>query len=390
MTTVKPPSPPTPLVWDIFCRVIDNFGDLGVCWRLSADLAHRGHHVRLWVDDASALQWMAPGALQGEWPNVQVLQWRDSQHAASHAALMPADVWIEGFGCEIAPEFIAAQAEFTWAPGLNGSKFPVWINLEYLSAENYVERAHALPSPVMHGPALGQTKYFFYPGFTEGTGGLLREPGHMESHQQWDSTDAKRNWLTRHGVDWQDENLVSLFCYAPAPLAALLSQWTTQAQKTRLLVSAGRATAAVQAALLSLGPLPPNCPLQITYLPALNQAEFDELLHCCDLNFVRGEDSLVRALWAGKPLVWHIYPQDDDAHHAKLTAFLDVLGAPPSMVQFHRLWNGIEITALEGKMVGRLQTDLETWHRAVQSFRTRLLQMDDLTTQLIEFVLKKR
>ena len=64
-----------PLLWDIFCRVIDNHGDLGVCWRLSCDLAARGQQVRLWVDDASALQWMASGALQGEVPDVRVLPW---------------------------------------------------------------------------------------------------------------------------------------------------------------------------------------------------------------------------------------------------------------------------------------------------------------------------
>ena len=51
--------------WDIFCQVIDNFGDIGVCWRLAADLAARGHQVRLWVDDASALHWMAPQGAAG-------------------------------------------------------------------------------------------------------------------------------------------------------------------------------------------------------------------------------------------------------------------------------------------------------------------------------------
>ena len=115
MTTAQTPSTPAPLLWDIFCRVIDNFGDLGVCWRLSADLARRGHSVRLWVDDASALQWMAPGALQGEWPGVQVLRWEQSHDTPSLATLAPADVWIEGFGCEIAPEFIATRAYSTRA-----------------------------------------------------------------------------------------------------------------------------------------------------------------------------------------------------------------------------------------------------------------------------------
>ena len=390
MTTAQTPSTPAPLLWDVFCRVIDNFGDLGVCWRLSADLAGRGHRVRLWVDDASALQWMAPGALQGEWPRVQVLRWDQAQDTPSLVTPAPADVWIEGFGCEIAPEFIAVRANSTWATGLNDLNFPVWINLEYLSAEAYVERAHALPSPVMQGPAAGHTKYFFYPGFTQGTGGLLREPGLLDAQPHWDDRDAKRRWLAERGIAWDNEFLVSLFCYEPAPLAALLRQWTAQPRSTRLLVSAGRATKAVQAALATLEPLATDSPLQINYLPPLSQTEFDQLLRNCDLNFVRGEDSLVRAIWAGKPLVWHIYPQDDDAHHAKLMAFLGVLQASPSLVQFHRLWNGVETLASEGNLAEWLPADLDAWRSAVQSWRARLLQMDDLTAQLMGFVQKKR
>ena len=382
-----------PLLWDIFCRVIDNFGDLGVCWRLSADLASRGHHVRLWVDDTSALQWIAPGALQGEWPHVQILKWDqtlDAPGLGNHRNLKPADVWVEGFGCEIAPEFIATRAQSTGSSTLNGLNFPVWINLEYLSAEAYVGRAHALPSPVMHGPAAGQTKFFFYPGFTADTGGLLREQGLMHARQRFDENDARRNWLSLHGVDWQGEFLVSLFCYEPAPLAALMQQWAAQPGSTRLMVCAGRATQAVQAALATLRPLPPDGPLQMTYLPMLSQTEFDRLLWCCDLNFVRGEDSLVRAIWAGKPLVWHIYPQDDNAHYTKLLAFWDVLKAPPSLAQFHALWNGLKTMPKGTDSEELLPTDLSTWHSAVQGLQAQLLETDDLTTRLIEFVQKKR
>ena len=195
MTTAPSPLHSAPLLWDIFCRVIDNYGDLGVCWRVSADLARRGHSVRLWVDDASALQWMAPGALQGAWPGVQVLRWEQTLDAETLSTLKPADVWIEAFGCEIAPEFIAVHAHSISATSLNGINFPVWINLEYLSAEAYVKRTHTLPSPVLQGPAAGHTKYFFYPGFTTGTGGLLREPGLMDAHQRFADTDFKRSWL---------------------------------------------------------------------------------------------------------------------------------------------------------------------------------------------------
>jgi elongation factor P len=160
--------------------VIDNHGDLGVCWRLATQLAARGQRVRLWVDDARALAWMAPGAVEGHLAGIQVLPWTRPFHAGmppeAMAQLPRADVWIEAFGCEIAPEFIAFQRHSTLGNGQNRSTDPVWINLEYLSAEPYVERCHGLPSPVMHGPGQGLTRHFFYPGFTPRTGGLLREP----------------------------------------------------------------------------------------------------------------------------------------------------------------------------------------------------------------------
>ena len=111
--------------WDVFCRVIDNFGDIGVCWRLCTDLAQRGHQVRLWVDDATALEWMAPAGYLGERGAVHVLDWEQSKNSALIAALRPADVWVEGFGCEIATEYIAAYA---YPERLNGEKcqtFPV-------------------------------------------------------------------------------------------------------------------------------------------------------------------------------------------------------------------------------------------------------------------------
>ena len=71
------------------------------------------------------------------------------------------------------------------------------------------------------------------------------------------------------------------------------------------------------------------------------------MLWACDFNFVRGEDSLVRAIWAGKPFVWQIYPQDDNAHYAKLEAFLDTYldGAGKEIATHirmaHRSWNDV-------------------------------------------------
>jgi uncharacterized repeat protein (TIGR03837 family) len=383
MQPYNTPSQVQPLLWDVFCKVIDNFGDIGVCWRLSADLASRGHTVRLWVDDPSALHWMAPAALIGDWPGVQVLRWAQSCDAVVLATLAPANVWVEGFGCEVATEFIAAYAYYTGSLGNNEHPHPVWINLEYLSAEAYVERSHGLPSPVTRGQARGWTKHFFYPGFSERTGGLLREPDLLDRQQAFIQSGQRVQWLAQHGVPWNGERLVSLFCYEPTALPALLAGLDVLPEDTLVLVTAGRAAAAVQAAVVQTAPLHH---VRLAYLPALTQVEYDQLLWTCDLNCVRGEDSVVRAIWAGKPLLWQIYPQRDAAHIDKLNAFLNTLNASASLRAAHHAWNA---TGTQNEPTIPL-IDLHAWSQTVLAARACLLQMDDLGTQLIDFVLKKR
>ncbi len=391
------PPNPSSLQWDIFCKVIDNFGDIGICWRLAADLAGRGHRVRLWVDDASALAWMAPGGGAG----IRVLRWTTPLAASDLNALddHPGDVLLEAFGCEVAPEFIANSVGRYCRSGLK----PVWINLEYLSAECYAERNHALPSTLsvaQGGPAAGWTKWFFYPGFTLKSGGLLREPALAQRQAAFDRT----AWLGQQGIAWAGEQLVSLFCYEPPALPGLLRNLADagiNGQPTRLLVAAGRAQRAVSSAADALGFAAPersensdkkglcstvykDCMLSISYLPQLTQADFDHLLWACDLNFVRGEDSVVRAIWAGKPFVWQIYPQDDGVHGPKLAAFLGMLGATPGLQTFHAVWNGI--TGNDCPAQGLPAVDLKSWTNTVQAARQKLLKQPDLVTQLLDFV----
>ncbi|MBX3659066.1 MAG: elongation factor P maturation arginine rhamnosyltransferase EarP [Ramlibacter sp.] len=356
--------------WDIFCKVIDNHGDLGVCWRLCADLAARGEQVRLWVDDPAALRWMAPAGA----PGVQVAGWDSATRFTD-----PGEVLVEAFGCDPAPEFIAHYAHRKRATGQKG----LWINLEYLSAEAFVERTHGLPSPVMQGPGAGLAKYFFYPGFTPRTGGLLREPGLAARQAAFDAA----AWLSGQGVPDDGARRVSLFCYEPAALGELLLQCARGPHATRLLVTSGRAAQATRAAIATLeaGQAGWNAAdrLRLSWLPLLPQPDYDHLLWACDANFVRGEDSLVRALWAGRPFVWQLYPQHDDAHHAKLEAFLGQLAPPPAWAAFQRGWNGMSPGPL-----GRL--DPPAWQEAARAFRQRLLGQTDLATQLLRFVSEKR
>lgn len=354
------------MLWDIFCKVIDNHGDAGVCWRLSAQLADHGHDVRLWIDDASALAWMAPGGHA----RVRVLPW-DAQSRAPESG----DVVIEAFGCELEEPFQAAIA----ARARSRGRQPAWINLEYLTAESFAARNHGLPSPVMAGPAAGLTKHFFYPGFPETTGGLLREPDLTQRQAAFDP----EAWLASKGIAPRSGRQVSLFCYEPQALPELLAQWAAADEGTHVLVTPGRATAAVHRAVEHNERAAPgwnvSSRLAISCLPYLSQRDYDHLLWACELNFVRGEDSLVRALWAGKPFVWHIYPQDDGAHLLKLSAFLDWLEAPPSLRDFHAVWNGSAPGPLPS-------ADPPAWTDCVQRGRDKLLAQQDLATRLLAFI----
>ena len=363
------------LLWDVFCRVIDNFGDIGVCWRLCADLAGHGQRVRLWLDDVSALKWMAPGAMEGQHANITVHPWLETMGSQALEELQPANVWIEAFGCEIEQAFISCYRQHTEVA-------PVWINLEYLSAEPFVERSHTLPSPVMSGPAKGWTKYFYYPGFTEKTGRLLREPW-IQDRQTLFSEASKAAWLQKFGITWNGEKLISLFCYASAPVTRLLESLENFGEPFRLLVTEGQAKTAVQKVRSER-----NQPhsFDISFLPLMSQTDYDHLLWACDLNFVRGEDSLVRALWAGKPLVWQIYPQEDGAHNPKLHAFLDRMEPPPTLQEWHQSRNGLthqdSLQTLNPPL-------LAEWQSTAEACGGRLKSHPDLTQQLIEFVTDK-
>jgi uncharacterized repeat protein (TIGR03837 family) len=350
--------------WDLFCQVIDNHGDAGVCWRLARELAERGDTVRLWMDDASALAWMAPDGH----PRVSVLAWD-----ADVSAIEPGDVAVEAFGCNPPEAFVvklAAAARARVEP-------PAWLNLEYLSAEAYVERSHRLPSPITHGPAAGLVKYFFYPGFTPATGGLLREV-------DWDARRVafdRAAWLRELGVQ-PGGRVVSLFCYEPPGLRALLADFARHAGVTDLLVTAGRAEGATQAAIAQLDREHPGWNaagrLRLHALPLLSQRHYDHLLWASDLNFVRGEDSVVRALLAGKPFVWQLYPQADGAHLAKLEAFLAWLQPPPGWRDFHRAWNGAPagLAALP---------DAQDWAAAAKKAAERAHALPELAAGLKQF-----
>lgn len=328
------------VTWDIFCRVVDNFGDIGVCWRLARQLvAEHRFNVRLWVNDLETFARISPAvdatldrqALDG----IDIYRWRER-----FSDVVPGDVVIEAFGCELPANFKRAMAE--------KSKAPAWINLEYLSAESWVSGTHGLPSP--HGALI---KYFFFPGFVTETGGLLRERDLLDKCKRFQAEPVLQAafWQSLGiAMPQPNELRVSLFCYENPALPALLQQWSRGTTPVTCLVPKGTATKALEeffaAPICESAQIFTAGKLTLHLMPFLEHERYDQLLWACDLNFVRGEDSFVRAQWAARPFVWHIYPQNDNAHRIKLDAFLALFcshmpaASADALRSFWRGWNG--------------------------------------------------
>ena len=322
--------------WDIFCRIVDNYGDIGVCWRLARQLAAEYDlKVRLWVDAPEIagrlITGLNPALPQQTVSGVEICHW-----TPNFPETKVADIVIEAFACELPPAYLQAMVRTR----------PLWLNLEYLSAEPWVADFHAQPS--LH-PALGLTKHFFFPGFGDDTGGLLRERDLLAvRHAFQTSAEARQAFWQRLGVAHENEMLVSLFCYPHAPVAHLLAAMAAGDTPVLCLVPDGAVLPQVAQFFgdqhLGIGERRQQGKLAVQVLPFLAQDDYDRLLWACDLNFVRGEDSWIRALWAARPMVWQPYRQAEQTHLAKLDAFMAryVEGLDPvaahTLVAMHEHW----------------------------------------------------
>jgi len=376
---------------DLFCRVVDNYGDIGICWRLAKQLvAEHALQVTLYVDDLASFRRICPGvdvaAERQQLQGVCVRHWRDQDGVYTPADV--ADIVVEFFAVDIPPGYIDAMAQCT--------QRPVWFNLEGLTAEEWVEGCHRLPSP----QSRGLMKHFFFPGFTGKTGGLLREAALEQQRSQFDAT----VFLQQLGLAPAElaSTKVSLFCYPHAPVSALFEAWRQGDQPVTCLVPEGVAADALRAFTGgdgATGTVATHGALTLRVLPFLPQPDYDKLLWACDLNFVRGEDSFVRAQWAGKPFIWHIYPQDENLHHKKLRAFLQrYAGELPQLAAFSLCWNGAMAAADTNKseaggdpadlwatLWAGLQQEAGAASARAAEWQRQMLSHGDLASNLLSF-----
>lgn len=376
--------------WDIFCAVIDNFGDIGICWRLSRQLVNEHDiGIRLWVDDLVSFQKICPEVNphlpEQSIAGVIICLW--SKHTHWQQVTIP-NVVIEALACTIPQPYQERMAA--------KSQPPLWLNLEYLSAETWVESCHSLASPQ---PQLAINKYFFFPGFTAATGGLLQEQDLAGKRDRFLASQTQQTAFWHSiGVTKPEQYYykISLFAYDHSHLADLLRCWQQHKQPILCVVPEGALAEQVQALMLKgaadLAESGAQNNLMVKVLPFLPQPEYDRLLWACDINFVRGEDSIIRAHWAGKPFIWQIYRQQQDAHLVKLQAFIQRYTQNMPQVVQQRLeklflaWNSQQ--ALAKVWLDFIEVLPEIAHLN-NKWQQQLSENGDLASNLVHFVEKK-
>jgi len=390
--------------WIIFCAVIDNYGDMGVCWRLARQLqSEHGVSVTLFVDDFDALMRFIGreegGKAAATIAGIDCISWQAGPEFKERVqrSVREADVLIEAFACEL-PEVALQVMAQRGAP-------PVWINLEYLSAESWVSDCHGLSSMLAaqlpNGESKALSKTFFFPGFTIDTGGLIRERDILAKHLAWQGAlaESRTQFLSDLACALNPGSVsapwVSIFSYETPALPQFLLSMSEDVDPVVCLVPMGRSIRNVQEFLdvdQAIGPgVYQKGALSLCVLPFLSQDDFDRLLSLCDFNIVRGEDSFVRAQWAGRAFLWHIYPQDESAHMVKLHAFMDIYdeagaaGACESKAVLAGLWQNWNLGEDCSEMWHHLRPQLPRLEIQAGQWRQAMMQLPDFSANLLNF-----
>jgi uncharacterized repeat protein (TIGR03837 family) len=321
---------------DIFCQCIDNFGDAGVTYRFAKEFkaARPDCRVRLFINNMHTLHAIESGIdpskpVQEYESVVYVKVWKGFDPAESGMGV--ADVLVEAFACDI-PEKVFETA-------LYSSK--LIINLEYLSAEDWVEEYHLFESLLGRGTA---RKFFFMPGFRETTGGLIinsklraiREGGGLDrlavingvvgglgaSLKPEDDTLVGTVFTYEHGFDTLLADLAEL---GRDTLLIVFGEKSRQGMTATLGRLLGESPQPEDPGAYYAGPRHTYKNVRILYAPFIPQHDYDTLLCCADFNIVRGEDSLARAVLSGKPFIWHAYIQAEKHQCVKAEALLKAM-----------------------------------------------------------------
>ncbi len=314
----------------VFCRVIDNLGDVGVSWRLCKLLKEEENlPITLIIDNLHALSKLVPqcniSMREQVLDGIQVVLWDDLLEKT--LSKVPQPKWvIETFGCDL-PNFVLERMENTT---------DIWLNLEYLTAEDWAKDIHLMPSLQSNG----LEKYFYFLGFDDKMGGLIREQDYLNRYQAFNNQ-KKQEFRQLLGLPIKtDAFSVFLFTYPTKNWPYWFMALEQSNEKIELLISNPDVwkilcdTFALDASQ-DVAFASQNGNLTAYLLPMVKQSDFDCLLWVADFLFIRGEESFVRAQFTQKPFLWHIYQQEEKVHLEKLEAFNQLIyqGLPEDLLE---------------------------------------------------------
>lgn len=378
----------------LFCTVIDNFGDVGVSWRLARELRVRtGARVCLWLDDAAALRTIVPDTpeLPCTHQGIELRLWQEGQWADLDAAPLP-DAVVETFACAL-PERVLK---------IIGERRAHWLNWEYLSAEAWAVRTHAMQSLQSNGAA----KYFWQMGFCPESGGLLREQDYAARRAAFlDDEQAQAALRKDLCLPPKAEGVRECFAfgYADGVWADWFGSLRETGQPLTLWLAGGQIIDSLRGGgcigahdLQQAGDFVQCGSLRLQRIAFVPQSRFDEILWLADMLWVRGEDSFIRAQYAAKPMFWHIYPQAELAHLDKLDAFWQTVDAHapllPELHAAHRalsdeLNGGAKLDA--GARTAHWQTlfaAFPQWQAQTAQWQAHLFAQSDSVSRLQDFL----
>ena len=279
---------------DIFCQVIDNYGDVGVAYRLAREFkrVYPNKKLRFVINQIEELNLIRKSE------DIEIILYKDISKIENSA-----DLIIESFGCEIPKEYMDKALK----------NVKLIINLEYFSAEKWVDDFH-LQESFLGG---NLKKYFFIPGLSEKSGGILLDNEFLERKKKVEAN--KEYYLEKFEIKEKYDLIGSIFSYEKN-FDSLIEELKKLDKKIILLILSEK----TQKNFIKYFDNGNNYDkIKFVKLPFFTYDKYEELLALCDFNLVRGEDSFVRALLLGKPFLWHIYPQDENTHIKKLESFLE-------------------------------------------------------------------
>ncbi len=302
---------------DIFCEIIDNFGDIGVVYRISKELKKIFQNVRIRIvlNRLEEFKAINKKVKDVDYQEIDGLICVTEKYVKENMeSFGVSDVFIEAFGCNVPEEYVKAAKE--------NSK--LWINLEYLSGEKWIEDFHLCESLI---DSKTLKKIFFMPGFSEKSGGVIIDSGFLERMKYGKENRDEVFKKYFKDFDLKDKFIGTVFSYEKN-FENLLETLKNYEKETVLLLMGEKTQKSFSEILKKnltedYGNIVKYGKITMIYSDFFSQEEYEEIISASDFNFTRGEDSFVRGIVLGKPFMWHIYLQEEKAHMDKIKAFTE-------------------------------------------------------------------